>query len=157
MKGAIMSRMLMALGVVAALGILPTEVSAAPLFPYPSAAVASETIVPGNACLDVLGAGTLVFSTVENSITATAATQIICPLPRQVSSSGQVTVTLVGIFPPLACQVVISNTGIPVGLGILGNSTPTTVPVNSDSSLSVQCAAFGTLATDVIRLIRVKT
>jgi hypothetical protein len=161
MKGAIMSRMLMALGVVAALGLFSTEVAAAALPPVPSpAAYYAEIVVPGNVCKEVSvpSPTNIAYSSFSNSVWGVAFTNLVCPLPRPSSSSGVATVTVLGsafIAPFATCYVLSINGAGGLFTSVISNSNPASVQVNADSSLSVQCSTFD--APAVIDAIKVKT
>jgi hypothetical protein len=161
MKGAIMSRMLMALGVVAALGLFSTEVTAAALPPVPSPAPNDpQIVVPGNVCHEVFvpAPGLIQYSSFSNSVWAAGFTDLVCPLPRPVSNSGVATVTVLGsafIAPWATCYVLSINGAGGLFTSVISNQNPASVQVNADSSLSVQCSTFGPPAT--IDAIKVNT
>jgi hypothetical protein len=156
MKGAIMSRMLMALGVVAALGIFSTEVTAAVVPPVPRAGASDPVvIVPGYACKEAAPSGNLTFTNNSVSVAAAGApTPIHCPL-SYVAGSATAKVAVSGALT-LPCLVVSAN-GAAVSTGVVSGIGGSDVAVPPDASLSLECPVFGNLAPDVITAIKVKT
>jgi hypothetical protein len=158
-----MSRILMALGVVAALSVFSTEPSAAPLFPYPPPpppappALPGNISVPGNICKDTLFGANNASSThssfgLPNSIQAEAPSDfpqtIICPLVRHSSSNPIALVTLIGNSGAnnAECDVLSTdgNNFLYGSAPIFVSGPPASVSAPPNAVLSVECTNFHT-------------